>query len=335
MRYFVIFLILIGFAGTVFAVPAPLPEDDFRYSDHVVTGKIISSEIIIDPREDNSAATFYDTIIYKVKVEKWYKNPLADDIITVYGTHFPNDVIPEPNWGVLEFEIGDTVYLYIDKTDEGLKFREYGSKLLYSKDSGKTEITLSPLKQIKAGTALVDVQCSDGKVPAIRYDRMRVACVSLDTESKLVMRGWATMRLAMPGDNISHALCNNYDGKWHPQYFGCRDITDFQCSLMGGEFVDNLSICHDGICPDKLYSLCVTNPNLYIQYPNETEEDIRNRCGPSDTLRGPTPMPTECNSELIECTYVCGDKRKWLFFDENGFEIDQITADMIVEQNEN
>jgi len=331
MKYFVIFLILIGFTGTIFAVPEPVPEDDFRYSDHVITGKIISSEIIIDSREDNSSATFYDTIIYKVKIEKWHKNPLASDTITVYGTRFPNDAIPEPNWGVVEFDIGDTVYLYLDKTDDGLKFREYGSKLLYSKDSGKTEIT-SPLKQIKNGVALVDVQCSDGKVPAIRYDKMRVACVSLDTESKLMMRGWATMRLAMPGDNISHALCNNYEGKWHQEYFGCRDITDFQCSLMGGELVDNLSICYNGICPDKLYSLCVTNPNLYIQYPNETEDDFRNRCGPSDTLRGPTPMPTECNSELIECTYVCGDTKRWLFFDEHGFEIDQTTAGMIVDR---
>ena len=190
----------------------------------------------------------------------------------------------------------------------------------------------SPLKQIKSGVALVDVQCKDGKVSAVRYDRMRVACVSLDTEGKLMMRGWATMRLAMPGDNISHALCNNYEGKWHQEYFGCRDITDFQCSLMGGELVDNLSICYNGICPDKLYSLCVTNPNLYIQYLDETEDDFRNRCGPSDTLRGPTPMPTECNSELIECTYVCGDTKRWLFFDEHGFEIDQTTAGMIVDR---
>jgi len=32
---------------------------------------------------------------------------------------------------------------------------------------------------------------------------------------------------------------------------------------MGGEFVDNLKICYDGICPvDKTYTLCVTNPDL-------------------------------------------------------------------------
>ncbi|MBI4131321.1 MAG: hypothetical protein HY476_02375 [Nitrosarchaeum sp.] len=117
---------------------------------------------------------------------------------------------------------------------------------------------LSPLKQIKNGAALVDVQCSDGKVPAVRYDRMRVACVSLDTESKLVMRGWATMRLAMPGDNISEALCNNYKGKWHQEYNGCRSISDLQCSLIGGKFVNDLKICEDGICPDKGYEICVT-----------------------------------------------------------------------------
>jgi hypothetical protein len=32
---------------------------------------------------------------------------------------------------------------------------------------------------------------------------------------------------------------------------------------MGGEFVDDLKICSDGICPaDKTYTLCVTNLDL-------------------------------------------------------------------------
>jgi len=131
-RFLIIMSVLVLFPiQLVYAPPpAPDPEDDFRYSDHVITGKIISSEIIKDPREDNSAETFYDTIIYQVKVEEWHKNPLENDIITVYGTHFPNDVIPEPDWGVVEFEIGDTVYLYINETDDGLEFRKYASKLL-------------------------------------------------------------------------------------------------------------------------------------------------------------------------------------------------------------
>lgn len=117
--------------------------------------------------------------------------------------------------------------------------------------------TKYPLKQIKSGVALVDIKCNEGKYPVVRYDRMRVACVSLDTESTLVMRGWATMRLAMPGDNISEALCNNYGGKWQQDHNGCRDISDLQCSLIGGKFVDDLKICYDGICPEKGFTVCV------------------------------------------------------------------------------
>lgn len=122
----------------------------------------------------------------------------------------------------------------------------------------------SPLKQIKNGVALIDVTCSEGKVPSYKGDRMRVACVSEDTQNELWSRGWATMRLISPGDNISHALCNIYEGKWHPKYEGCREVTDLQCSLMGGKFVDGLKICYNEICPeDKTYTLCVTNPEIW------------------------------------------------------------------------
>lgn len=129
---------------------------------------------------------------------------------------------------------------------------------------GTLEYPVSPLKQIKNGVALVDVKCNEGKVPSYKGDRMRVACVSEETQSELWIRGWATMRLISPEENISHALCNNYEGKWHPEYDGCREVSDLQCSLMGGKFVDNLEICYNEICPDdKTYTLCVTNPEIW------------------------------------------------------------------------
>lgn len=127
---------------------------------------------------------------------------------------------------------------------------------------------ISPLKQIKSGVSLIDVKCNEGKVKVIKYNRMMVACVDGHTESetKLIDRGWALLRFALPGmtmTEINHSLCNNYKGKWHPEYEGCRDVTDLQCSLMGGKFVDGLKICYDGICPaDKTYTLCVTNLDL-------------------------------------------------------------------------
>jgi len=129
---------------------------------------------------------------------------------------------------------------------------------------------LSPLKQIKEGVSLVDVKCNEGKVPAYKYNRMSVACVSLDTESKLVLRGWATMRLAMPDDNIPQALCNNYEGIWHPEYNACRGISDLQCSLIGGHF-ESLRICSGDICPNKPHSMCVTNPDALIQSDAESQ----------------------------------------------------------------
>lgn len=127
-------MMIFSSVSLVYAPPEPSPEDDFRYSDHVLTGKIISSEIIVDPREDNPAMTFYNTVVYDVQVLEWHKNPLEQSVVTAYGTHFPNDVIPEPQWGIVEFEIGDTVYLYLDQTEQGLKFREYGSRLLPADD---------------------------------------------------------------------------------------------------------------------------------------------------------------------------------------------------------
>ncbi len=121
----------------------------------------------------------------------------------------------------------------------------------------------SSLKQIKSGVALVDVRCNEGKYPAYKYNKMSVACVSEETLVELWDRGWATMRFYTDEDTTSHALCNNYEGKWHPEHNGCRgDISDLQCSLMGGAFVDNLKICYNDICPkNKTYTLCVTNSN--------------------------------------------------------------------------
>ena len=159
--FFFVFVFLLP-APLIYAPPEFIPEDAFRYSDYVVTGKIISSEIIKDPRNDNSASTFYDTIVYDVQVAEWHKNRLDNNTITVYGKHYPNDVVPEPNWGVVEFELGSIVYLYLDQTEQGLHFREYGSKLLPDSD-------LEPLPPCKSGPVpegdYVFFDCNWVKVP--------------------------------------------------------------------------------------------------------------------------------------------------------------------------
>lgn len=85
-RFLIIFAIRMMFSSLplIYVSPEPSPEDDFRYSDHVLTGKINTSKIITDPREDKSAMSFYDTVVYDVKVIDWHKNPLEKNIVTVY-----------------------------------------------------------------------------------------------------------------------------------------------------------------------------------------------------------------------------------------------------------
>lgn len=142
-----------------------------------------------------------------------------------------------------------------------------------------------PLKQIKSSVALFDVQCPDEKYPVYKYNRMRVACVFEETQDELWSRGWATMRFYTEEDTSPHALCNNYEGKWHPEHNGCRgDISDLQCSLMGGKFVDNLKICYNDICPEnKTYTLCVINSDKPSSDVSSSE---------------PPPAPTQCRPGL-------------------------------------
>ncbi len=145
MKYLVIFLLLgiVTFSAipSIYAPPEPMPDDSFRFSDYVLTGKVISSEVIPNPNEDTAQKKYRDTVVYEIKVIEWHKNPLNNSTITVYGDHYPNDVEPEPMWGVVEFEIGSTVYLYLDSTEDGLKFREHASYLVkYHSENDKESI---------------------------------------------------------------------------------------------------------------------------------------------------------------------------------------------------
>jgi len=76
---------------------------------------------------------------------------------------------------------------------------EYVATLSISKDSREH---LPPLKQIKNGVALIDVKCNEGKHLVYKYTRMMAACVTDETENKLLFRGWAALRLGF--DTLSN-----------------------------------------------------------------------------------------------------------------------------------
>jgi hypothetical protein len=50
---------------------------------------------------------------------------------------------------------------------------------------------LSPLKQIKSGITIDEIQCKDGLVQVIKNSDNSPGCVTLQTKQKLIERGWA------------------------------------------------------------------------------------------------------------------------------------------------
>ncbi|WP_428325593.1 hypothetical protein [Nitrosopumilus sp.] len=327
-------LIIIAFVlllplQTIYAPPPPDPESDFYYSDHVVTGVITSSEIIVDPREDNSSTTFYDTVIYQVEVSQWHKNPLTENTVTVYGIHFPNNVNPEPQWGIAEFEIGDMVYLYLDYTDDGLKFREYGSYLIEPEpeqdeliyvncgfgttlqdgicvvnettdnaiDSSdcwggpacKYEIQ-SPLKQFKLGIPVDEIQCNESLI-LVTKNNGTPACVKEQTLLKLVERKLIITSKA-EGDLMLDAGYKLFPGVgWVEQEKSLSPEPEPERNpVPEGNYVDK---------------------NIYVYSVNDAESHL------NYTLSTPyLPEGTE-----LEKIKISGDKRKATIFYSNGLEI--------------
>ena len=275
----------------IYAPPPPDLKSDFYYSDHVITGKITSSEIMIDFLDDNSASTFYDTVIYQVQVTQWHKNPLNDDSITVYGTHYPNDVIPEPQWGVVEFEIGDLVYLYLDKTDDGLQFRSYGSYLIEPEPEQNESISencgpgttfqdgiyvveeqtsndistgiwgtviefpskMPPLKQFKSGVSIDEIQCNDSLVLVTKND-IFPACVKPSSVPDLIKRSWTTpeILLNMPLSKLGEE-CGYYS---HNEFFDRMENHTFDVSCH--EFVIQNALKDEKEMHDQGYAFDTT-----------------------------------------------------------------------------
>ena len=103
-------------------------------------------------------------------------------------------------------------------------------------------IFAAPLKQIKAGVAMVDIQCNDGKNVVYKQDRMRAACVTAETENQLIFhRDWGAMRLGMPAeDDQGPNLCDRYGGIWDGLKRLCHGLKyPLLCSMSGGDVTES------------------------------------------------------------------------------------------------
>ena len=77
-RFLITGLILAGVFGTAFAVPPVNYEQNFRHSEIVIEGKILSVDIISEPVIYKTVDTYSEQsgiAVYDVQVEKSLKNP--------------------------------------------------------------------------------------------------------------------------------------------------------------------------------------------------------------------------------------------------------------------
>ena len=165
-------MIFVGFFGTVYAAPEPMPEDAFRFSKYVLVGEILSVEIISEP-EQSEGASISGIALYTVKVEENLKTPIDENLIFSNEKNMikvpgyfvrnidPIDVVTFP------YEVNQRVLLYIqvDSFDEISDF-DYVIRSDASKVIGDSLCEES--KKFVKGICVIDEplsSCKSGPIP--------------------------------------------------------------------------------------------------------------------------------------------------------------------------
>ncbi|MCE9653428.1 MAG: hypothetical protein K8Q89_10320 [Nitrosarchaeum sp.] len=111
MKYFAFFLslvLVVSLTPSVIAPPDFSDQEKYNAAHVIVTGKIVSFSKP-DPLSYQLSST--DTI-YEVKVDKYIKNPLGKQVLSVIARGGP-DAEDDPMGSTVTFDVGDNVYLYL------------------------------------------------------------------------------------------------------------------------------------------------------------------------------------------------------------------------------
>ncbi|RDJ31606.1 MAG: hypothetical protein DWQ18_06045 [Crenarchaeota archaeon] len=151
----------------------------------------------------------------------------------------------------------------------------------------------TPLDQFKSGISSKDIVCMDSLILLLKYDDSP-ACVSLETSTRLVERGWTLVESAIDsfeectaaGNPVMESYprqcrtddgqtfveeipsrmaspeyqCNNFGGTWLEEFNECEYISSEQCSELNGEYFECESACrHDPdaqVCTMQCVPVC-------------------------------------------------------------------------------
>jgi hypothetical protein len=241
MKYFVIFLILVGFFSSSYATQYQSPETDkpinSENSIHVVP------EILWDIHEvilDGTIVEYNNnTRTYHIKINQVFKGSLNSDLISAEGFDIWND-----------FKKGDRALFYIYdispvSTNYNYKITDYSVKTTptcdarsliqitptlpnedsfvrgaptipadwedpcvpnyfsYDPDVFNFREAIAPLKQIKHKIPIDKIRCYDNKVIVFRNSDGSPACVKPETKTKLFERGWIKTELSIKTNSQS------------------------------------------------------------------------------------------------------------------------------------
>ena len=127
MKYFLILLfavLTVSIIPVVFGMPYFSEQEKFNASHVVLTGEIIS---IKHPEPPPNMLSSLD-VIYEIKVDKYLKNPMDTDIVSVIARGGPGADV-RPRSSNVDFDVGELVYLFLreDENAQMLRLNPFAS----------------------------------------------------------------------------------------------------------------------------------------------------------------------------------------------------------------
>ena len=121
MKYFLILLfaaMIVSLTPVVFGMPDFSEQEKFNASHVVLTGEIISAT---HPEPPPNMMSSLD-VIYEIKVDKYLKNPMDVDVVSVIARGGPGSDIG-PRSGNVDFDVGELVYLFLREDENAQMLR--------------------------------------------------------------------------------------------------------------------------------------------------------------------------------------------------------------------
>lgn len=115
----VFFLVIISGLSPVFGPPYFSPQGRYDSAEIIFTGKIISYE---KPQPPDNQLSSVDTI-YQIEIDQYIKNPQPEKILAVIARGGPDAEINSRGFDTVNFDVGDFVYVYLQKYDGDTLYR--------------------------------------------------------------------------------------------------------------------------------------------------------------------------------------------------------------------